>query len=275
MRVFRGTVLLVLVMTLLVSCSSGEGEQGGPSEPAPDITLESLGLDWDTSGQLPRVDPPETPAGMTQGVYDALIDTLREWATASTIQPRVWTAEDPLPMVVDAISQQDLARLLVQVLGDTDSFAPRLLAANRIPPDVTVIGDPAVAVRWNVGPVTLSDGAAAVEVMLQTLAAYEVQLDDGTQRVVGMVRNHVFRQKEGDEGKVSVAVRWQEFGADNCALRDEDALRPDADIDLAIKDLDDLVEIADSDRPHDMDEVDGYDIGSDDYAEKCSTDPEG
>lgn len=257
-------------MALLISCGGGADETGDSSEAPADVTLESLDLAAQVTGRLPEVAPPSVPDGMSDEVYAVLVDTLREWATASTVDPRPRESEDPLSLVVDAISHEELGGLIEQVLGDYDDVAPRLLATNRIAPDVTVVGDPAVEVRWKVGPVTRPDGTAAIEVMLQTLAAYQVELEDGAQRVVGVVRNHVFRQKEGEEGRVTVAVRWQEFGAESCDLSDEDVFGPSSDADKVAEDLDDLVEIMGAEGPYDIDGSGGQDIDS--ATEGCASD---
>lgn len=273
MKFFRGTVLS-LATVLLASCSGGDGGKDEAIDPVPDqnITLESIGIDWDSSGHLPDVDPPDVPAGMTAGVYDELVRTLREWATASTVRRDVWESDDPLAGVVGAVSNQNLAELLDKVLSESGEVDSRLWAANVISPDVTVMGDPAVVVRWSVGPTTTSEGHPAIEVQLQTTAAYQIELEDRTQRVIGMIRSHWFRMRKDTTGKVSTGVRWEEYAAEDCALKTEDRLRPDTDINRAKEDLNTLVEIGGSDEVHEFDEDESDDFGSDEYDEKCADD---
>lgn len=229
-RAMRLIVTLACAVLLAAGCTSDDSKPNSA-----EMTFESLDLGLpDALDRLAVDDPPELPDGFNEKRYDRMIDALTRWASASTYQSEVRESDNPARQIgielPDAIASE-LADLTASAVS------PRLAAANVFADDVSVLGPPQVTTAWKAETVE-RDGAPALSLKLQTRAAYEVRTgSDGPTRVIGVLRVHELITRTGETGDIGVGFGWQEFGASDCTLALDDALRPDGDISSALDDL--------------------------------------
>ncbi len=260
MRLFA---TLACALLLLSACTSGDGTAS--AQPEAEITFDSLELDWAAAtDRIATVDPPEVPEGFNETRFDRMVDALNTWAVATTLESDVRESDDPAKAVgatlPKAVSSQ------VSKLGK-GSVSPRLAAANVFADDVTVLGKPRVTTAWS-AETTESDGEPALSLKLQTRAAYEVRIEDGPTRVIGVLRVHELITREGETGPVGVGFGWQEFGASDCTLAIDDALRPDGDVGPAEEDLRTFIDVG-SGGTVEMPDLESDDTVDKQYLDRC------
>lgn len=250
---------------LLVSGCTGGSDDAATADDA-SITIDSLDLQWpEAAGNvLDPGDPPEVPAGFDAGRYQRMVDALTAWARASTVAPDVRSAEDPAAEVAAELPKA-VGSQLVKV-ADT-AVSARLAAANVFADDVTVVGQPRVTTAWRAESIE-QGGAPALSLILQTRAAYEVRIGDGPKRVIGVLRVHELITRAGETGEIGVGLAWQEFGASDCTLALDDALRPDGDVAAATDDLATFVEVG-SGETVEMPELQSDDTVDEEYLDRC------
>lgn len=249
---------------LLVSGCMGGDEANQPAQNQ--ITLDSLDLDWpQAAGELDPVDPPDAPAGFDQTRYGRMVDALTTWANATTLDPEVRESDDPAAAVGSQLPKAVGSQL--NTLG-SESVSPHLAVANVFADDVTVLGQPRITTAWRAEAVE-RDGAPALSLQLQTRAAYEVRLgEDGPKRVIGVLRVHELVTRAGETGDIGIGFGWQEFGASDCTLALDDALRPDGDIGPTKEDLAIFVEAGSGDTVEMPDLGEGETVDQD-YLDRC------
>lgn len=255
---------LVCALLLVSGCTGGDDD----SLPAPDqITIDSLDLDWPQAqgDTLDPTAPPEVPKGFDETRYGRMVDALTTWASATTLDAEVRSSDDPAAAVgadlPDAIGSQ------VSELG-AQTVSPRLAVANVFADDVTVLGEPRITTAWRAETIE-RDGAPALSLKLQTRTAYEVRIgEDGPKRVIGMLRVHELITRTGETGDIGVGFSWQEFGASDCTLALDDALRPDQETAPAREDLATFVEVGSGDTVEMPDLGDGETVDQE-YLDRC------
>lgn len=239
---FTCAALLVSGCGLLGDKESDKAEPDAPK--VEQIALSSLKVDWPAVGDdLEPSAPPEVPEGFDQERYDEMVDTLTTWAEATTIDPEIRRSDTPAVDVAADLPDDVGAQIEKLTEGRT---SPRLAVANVFADDVEVIGDPLVSTAWKADSVE-QDGAPALNLQLQTRAAYQVRVGKGPERVVAVLRVHELVTRTGETGDLGVGYSWQEFGASDCVLAVEDALRPDDDATTARQDLDRFVDASKGD----------------------------
>lgn len=259
---------LVCAVLLLAGCTGGsdvDDAAAGDSPTAAEITFASLDLDWDSTGDvLDAGDPPGVPDGFDEDRYDRMAEALTTWATATTVTPDVRTAQSPAGAVADDLPAA-IGDQITAYAGD--AATPRLSAANVFADDVTVEGDPQVTTAWD-AKVADVDGAPSLTLRLQTRAAYEVRVAGGPIRVIGVLRVHSLITREAAQGDIGVGYAWQEYGASDCIIATDDALRPDGDAKAATADLATFVKAGDADGVE-MPELAPGDEVDEEYLERC------
>lgn len=260
MRLFAA---LACALLLVAGCTGSV--DGGSQQSEAEITFESIGLDWPAAtDRIATVDPPELPEGFNEARYQRIVDALNTWAVATTLEPDVRESDDPAKAVGAALPKAVGSQ--VRQLG-TGSVSPRLAAANVFADDVSVIGKPRVTTAWS-AETTKRDGEPALSLKLQTRAAYEVRIDEGPTRVIGVLRVHELITREGETGPIGVGFGWQEFGASDCALALDDALRPDGDVGPAERDLRTFIDVG-SGGTVEMPDLESVDTVDQEYLDRC------
>lgn len=228
---------LVLALAILTSGCTGSDDPE-PKPTATDdrpVTLEALRLDWPTAqGRLVVGDRPKTPAGFDDAMLDRMAKVLTKWAKVAAVDDSVWHSSDPFSDVKKALPAKAAATLAKRVKGEV---SPHLGVANVFGDDVTVVGTPMITTAWKLTTDKDEAGKPYALLELQTRAAYEVRLGDGSSRVIGVLRVHGLSAYKDTTDDFGVGGGWQEFGAGDCALALDDALVPDSDRDEGVKDL--------------------------------------
>ena len=241
----RLPVLILAVATLMAGCSGASDDPEPTAKPPATqdrpVTLESLRLDWPTAqGRLLVADRPATPDGFDDAMLSRMATTLTKWARVAAVDDMVWHSADPFADVKKALPDKAAATLAKQV---KDEVSPHLGVANVFGDDVTVVGTPKITSAWKVTTDEDEAGKPYVLLELQTRAAYEVRLGDGSSRVIGVLRVHGLSAYKDTTDDFGVGGGWQEFGAGDCALALDDALVPDSDRDAALEDLKTFIRI--------------------------------
>jgi hypothetical protein len=165
---------------------------------------------------------------------------LTKWATVAAVDDAVWHSTDPFTDVKKALPAKAAATLAKQVKGEV---SPHLGVANVFGKDLTVVGTPMITSAWKITTDKDEAGKPYVLLELQTRAAYEVRLGDGSTRVIGVLRVHGLSAYQDTTDDFGVGGGWQEFGAGDCALALDDALEPDSDRAQGLKDLKTFIRI--------------------------------
>ncbi|MGA8987367.1 hypothetical protein [Aeromicrobium sp.] len=240
----RGLTALLLTAVVCVGCANGSPPQASPTTGKAAISLESLGVDWPAAGD--EVDPPKLPAvpgGISEELIGRMAGILTTWATAAALDDGVWHGADPLATVSAALPKTASAMLRKQVKGEV---SPHLAVANVFASDVTIVGVPRITSAWKLSKAKDDSGRPYARLELQTRTAYEVRLGSEPSRVIGLLRVHGLTAYPDTTDDFGVAGGWQEFGAGDCSLALDDALRPDSDLDQAAEDLATFVKVGDS-----------------------------
>ncbi|MCW2830622.1 MAG: hypothetical protein JWP31_1314 [Aeromicrobium sp.] len=241
---------LMIVLSFILACAAcsdsdrGSDGDGRPRPSASPQTFDSTGIDWPDSGdKLVLRHRPATPDGFDDEQLDDMATILTSWASAAVLDP-VRRSDDPVDDVVDALPKRTGETLRKQVAG---SVSPRLAVANVFAADVDVVGRPKITTAWKVTTDNDDDGKPFVLLELQTRTAYEVRLDDGPTRVIGVLRVHGLSAFADTTDDYGVSAGWQEFGAGDCALALDDALVPDSNTEEAVEDLKTFVGVGNQD----------------------------
>jgi hypothetical protein len=238
---------LVLAVAILMSgCTGGSAEP----EPRPDegtnrsTTLELLDLDWPKAeGQLVVPERPATPDGFDDAKLTEMATVLTKWAKVAAVDDTVWHSSDPFADIKKVLPAKAAATLAKQV---KDEVSPHLGVANVFGKDVTVVGTPMITSAWKITTDEDDTGKPYVLLELQTRAAYEVRLGNGSSRVIGVLRVHGLSAYQDTTDDFGVGGGWQEFGAGDCALAIDDALEPDSDRAEGLKDLKTFIRVGKS-----------------------------
>lgn len=241
----RLLVLVILLVLVSAGCTKGSSDPGlepdPASSPATEITLVSLGIDWPDSADGWGT-PPEAPPGFDGELIDDMAASLVAWAKVAATDEDTWHSKNPV---------DDVAAELPAGLGATlrkqmkDAVSPGLGVANVFADDVNVVDAPKVTVAWKISTPKDDAGKRFALLQLQTRTAYEVRIDDGPKRVIGVLRVHGLSAYRDSTDDFGVTGGWQEFGAGDCALATDDALLPDSDPAGARKDLSTFVRVGD------------------------------
>lgn len=265
MRRLVGVLLLVLVVSGCTGSEGGGDPTSAGTSSGKAITLESLDVDWPaSSGELDPGSRPATPQGFDDDTLDEMASALTDWAQATSVDEAVWHSAAPIEQVADAVPAP-VAKALRARVGKL--VAPRLSTANVFGDDVEVGGSPRVTTAWKVSTDQDESGTPYVVLELQTRTAYEVKVDDGPTRVIGMLRVHGLIARQGSDDR-GVTFGWQEFGAGDCALAVDDQLVPDGDVDQAKKDLTTFVEVGSASKLR-MPPLPPQEQVDDDYLRRC------
>lgn len=240
----RLPALVLAVAMLTAGCSGGSDDAEPMAKPTANedrpVTLESLRLDWPKAqGRLVVPDRPATPDGFDDAMLSRMATVLTAWAKVAAADDMVWHGADPFADVKKALPGKAAATLAKQVKGEV---SPHLAVANVFGDDVTVVGTPMITSAWKM---TTEDDAGKPYVLLelQTRAAYEVRLGDGSSRVIGVLRVHDLSAYTDTTDDFGIGGGWQEFGAGDCALALDDALEPDSDREEGLDDLKTFIRI--------------------------------
>ena len=190
-------------------------------------------------------DRPDTPDGFDDALVDRMASTLTKWAGVAAIDKDVWHSSRALDRVVEALPQAVGSTVEKQAGA---SVSPQLAVGNVFAKNVTVVGSPAITTAWKVSTAESDDGDPFVLLELQTRTAYEVRVDDGPTRVIGILRVHGLSAFKDTTDDFGVTSGWQEFGAGDCALAVDDELLPDSDSADAAKDLATFVKVGDGSK---------------------------
>ena len=264
----RLPALVLAVAALCPACTSGSDE---PSpKPAPNatrpISLESLDLDWPKAqGEL---DPPELPAapeGFSAKTLDQMATVLEKWARLSTVDENTWHSDIPFSDIRTVLPKDAAETYEQQIKGQV---SPNLAVANVFRHDVTVIGSPLITSAWKVSTEKDPANERFMRLDLQTRAAYEVRLGNGSSRVIGVLRVHSLSAYKDTTDDFGVGGGWQEFGAGDCALALDDALVPDSDRAESLKDLKTFIRVG-GDSKLEMPELPAGDKVDAEYLKRC------
>ncbi|MET0768121.1 MAG: hypothetical protein ABWY50_10790 [Aeromicrobium sp.] len=268
MRRFVGVLFALLVVCSGCSGSDDPASPGGSATAAEggSITLDSLDLDWPAAdGELDPGRRPATPAGFDDETLDEMASVLTDWAQVAAVDGAVWHGASPVEQIADAVPAPVAKALRARV---AKIVSPRLSVANVFADDVTVVGSPHVTTAWDVSKQKDKSGRTYALLELQTRTAYEVRLDDGPSRVIGMLRVQGLYAYEGATDDLGVSFGWQEFGAGDCSLALDDELVPDSDVADAKKDLATFVAVGNGAKL-DMPPLPPQEQVDDDYLKRC------
>ena len=223
---------LVFATFWLAGCGFGATEPGAPptstAKPSGGVTFSDVKISrWPEVSQQQVPGPPAAPAGLDQREYDQMVAATRSWALSAVAVPP--SLSDELPAAVKTTLEETAA----------EQTAPRLTLVNALDPDVSVKAARMTA-AWQV-----SKDGPTYRVLLQTRAAYEVATEDLGVRVIGVLRTQGVTT-EADAESWGVALGWQEFGADDCAVALEDFLTPGGDARKQAADLQVFVDAGNS-----------------------------
>ncbi|MCW2769419.1 MAG: hypothetical protein JWR27_852 [Aeromicrobium sp.] len=269
MRRFVGVLVALLVVCSACSGNDDKTSPGGGASAAKggSITLASLDLDWPAAGsELDAGKRPGTPAGFDEDTLDEMASILTDWAQVAAVDGAVWHGAAPIEQIADAVPAPVAKALRARV---AKVVSPRLSVANVFGDDVTVVGSPRITTAWDVSKQKDKDGKTYALLELQTRTAYEVRLDDGASRVIGMLRvQGLYAYQGATDDDFGVSFGWQEFGAGDCALALDDELVPDSDVADAKKDLAAFVKVGNG-KKLDMPPLPPQEQVDDDYLNRC------
>lgn len=241
-RVFHRLVAPALLCGALVlgGCSGDDGEP----RPEP-ITLASEGIEWpvvdrDDPHAFSFPDLPDRPASIDEDEWAAAGDTLRAWAVeASFVDHGDAAFEAIAARVFDALPEATRTDVRDRVAAGA---APRLGAATVVAGE---IDETRATAAWHVSQ--FEDDGEVVRLTLQTRTALQVTSERGGEdrtEVVGVVRSVGLNLRPGRTPGAWLV--WEEFGADDCSLAEQDALVPATDLEAERSALRDFVALGDT-----------------------------
>lgn len=210
------------------------------------MSLASLDIGWPRmGGTLAVPERPATPDGFDDAQLARMASTLTTWAEIGAANPDVWHGKDAAAQVAAALPTSVASTLGKLVKG---SVTPQLDWANVFAPNVAVVGKPAIASAWKQTTVKDKKGRTYAMLELQTRSAYEVRVDDGPVRVIGLLREHGLSAYPDTKSDFGVSYGWQEYGAGNCTAVLDDDLVPDNDPADAVEDLAAFIEVGNGEK---------------------------
>lgn len=233
-------VAVVLAACVLAACG---GEDSNPQEtaapkssapPAPEMTLAEFGIDWPVADPMEFAPAPKTPQGFDEERFPQMVNTLRIWARASFLDEGVREAADPIGELRTKVGFE-VGNVLEKSMRT--KVGPRVMAANVFADDVEVLGPPVTTTAWKV---VEKPGEATVT--LQVRGVYRVRVDDGPERLVGVMRtNSLTGRAAAWESGLGNRHAWQAFSVETCPLALEDHLVPEEDLAEAKRGIESLV----------------------------------